>query len=94
MKNKMVINNFEFSINIPSTIIDKYRSSLLSKILKVKKVNIPIKTKTIKCCEYLNHFVVFNNQNHEYENKIEVMKGYAIFPKYHLLFLYFCKLKI
>ena len=39
MKNKMMINNFEFSINIPSTIIDKYRSSLLSKILKVKKVS-------------------------------------------------------
>ena len=89
MKNKMVINNFEFSINIPLIIIDKYRSSLLSKILKVKKVNIPIKTKTIKCCEYLNHFVVFNNQNHEYENKIEVMKGYAIFPKISFTFSLF-----
>jgi len=89
MKNKMVINNFMFSINIPSTTIDKYRSSLLSKILKVKKVNIPIKTKTIKCCEYLNHFVVFNNQNHEYENRIEVMKGYEIFPKISFTFSLF-----
>ena len=89
MKNKMVINNFMFSINIPSTTIDKYRSSLLSKILKVKKVNIPIKTKTIKCCEYLNHFVVFSNQNHEYENKIEVMKGYEIFPKISFTFSLF-----
>ena len=65
IKNKVMIKNFTFSINIPITIIDKYRSNLLSKTLKVKKVNIPIKTRTIKCCEYLNHFVVFNNQNHE-----------------------------
>ncbi len=89
MRNKMMINNFKFSINIPTTIIDKYRSNLLSKTLKVKKVNIPIKTRTTKCCEYLNHFVVFNNQNHEYENKIEEMNGYEMFPKISLTFFLF-----
>ena len=89
MKNKITINNFKFSINIPSTIIDKYRSNLLSKTLKVKKVNIPIKIRTVKCCEYLNHFVVFNNQNHKYENKIELINGYEMFPKISFIFSLF-----